>query len=154
MAITLVGDGGFQLNSQELQTIAHLKLPVKIFVVNNNGYHAIRVTQENYFQKNYVGSTAETGVSMPNLQALAHAYGIAHRRMENNATVRDVIAQAIASAQPEIIEILVDPNKHLLPKLGSFIRADGTMESRPLEDLVPLLDIDEFKSNMYTTLWE
>jgi acetolactate synthase-1/2/3 large subunit len=154
MAITLVGDGGFQLNSQELQTIAHLQLPVKIFVVNNNGYHAIRVTQENYFQKNYVGSTAETGVSMPNLQALAQAYGIAHRRMGNNTSVRDVIAQTIASLQPEIIEILVDPNKHLLPKLGSFIRADGTMESRPLEDLVPLLERDEFKSNMYTTLWE
>lgn len=150
MAITLVGDGGFQLNIQELQTIVHHKLPIKIFVINNDGYHAIRVTQENYFENRYVASTAETGVSLPSLRKIADAYGIHHRLIRNNDAVRGDIAATLANTQPEIIEILVDPGKHLMPKLGSFIKPDGTMASRPLEDLMPLLDRAEFRANMFT----
>jgi acetolactate synthase I/II/III large subunit len=148
MAITLVGDGGFQLNIQELQTIVHHQLPIKIFVINNNGYHAIRVTQENYFENRYVASSVESGVSMPSLKKIANAYGLRHRIIKNNGAVRAEITATLANQQPEIVEILVDPNKHLMPKLGSFIKPDGSMASRPLEDLVPLLDRDEFRANM------
>ncbi|MES2047207.1 MAG: thiamine pyrophosphate-binding protein [Pseudomonadota bacterium] len=151
MAITLVGDGGFQLNIQELQTMVHHQLPIKIFVINNDGYHAIRVTQENYFQNRYVGSTIKSGVSLPSLKKIADAYGMRHRVIVNNDAVRGEIAATLANQQPEIIEILVDPGKHLMPKLGSFIKPDGTMASRPLEDLMPLLDRAEFRSNMYIT---
>lgn len=150
MAITLVGDGGFQLNIQELQTIVHHRLPVKTFVLNNNGYHAIRVTQENYFQNRYVASTDATGVSLPSLAKIAHAYGLGHRVIANNGEVRAAIREVLASNEPEIIEIMVDPGKHLMPKLGSYIKPDGTMASRPLEDLLPLLDRAEFRANMYT----
>lgn len=150
MAITFVGDGGFQLNIQELQTIVHNQLPIKIFVINNDGYHAIRVTQENYFENRYVASTAGSGVSLPSFKKIADAYGIGHRTIINNNTVRDEILNTLNNQLPEIIEILVDPGKHLMPKLGSFIKPDGTMASRPLEDLVPLLDRDEFRSNMLT----
>lgn len=149
MAITLVGDGGFQLNIQELQTIAHNNLPVKIFVLNNNGYHAIRVTQENYFQNRYVASTDDTGVSLPSLTKIASAYGLNHRVITTNSDVRAAIAEVLLNVEPEIIEIMVDPGKHLMPKLGSYIKSDGTMASRPLEDLLPLLDRAEFSSNMY-----
>lgn len=148
MAITLVGDGGFQLNIQELQTIVHHQLPIKIFVINNNGYHAIRVTQENYFDNRYVASTIETGVSLPSLKKIADAYGLRHRFIKNNDAVRFEIAATLSNQQPEIIEILVDPSKHLMPKLGSFIKPDGSMASRPLEDLIPLLDRIEFRANM------
>lgn len=148
MAITVVGDGGFQLNIQELQTIAHHRLPVKIFVLQNNGYHAIRVTQENYFSGRYVASTPETGVSVPPFEKIASAYGIAYRRIDRNEAAAAQIQATLTDPQPEIIEVVVDPNKHLSPKLGSMIRADGTMVSRPLEDLVPLLDRAEFRANM------
>ena len=149
MAITFVGDGGFQLNIQELQTIVHHQLPIKIFVVNNDGYHAIRVTQENYFENRYVASTVETGVSLPSLKKIANAYGLRHRVIVNNDDVRGGITATLANQQPEIIEVMVDPGKHLMPKLGSFIKPDGTMASRPLEDLMPLLDRAEFRANMF-----
>ena len=150
MAITLVGDGGFQLNIQELQTIAHHQLPVKIFVINNGGYHAIRVTQETYFQSRYVASTSDSGVSLPELERIATAYRIAYRRIATNGEVLSQVAASLQQAGPEIIEVMVDPAKHLSPKLGSAIRADGTMVSRPLEDLMPLLDREEFQANMFT----
>jgi acetolactate synthase-1/2/3 large subunit len=150
MAITFVGDGGFQLNIQELQTMVHHNLPIKIFVVNNDGYHAIRVTQENYFERRYVASTSDSGVSLPSLKKIADAYGLRHRVIADNASVRDGISAALGNPQPEIIEIMVDPGKHLTPKLGSFIKPDGTMASLPLEDLLPLLDRAEFKALMFT----
>jgi acetolactate synthase-1/2/3 large subunit len=150
MAITVVGDGGLQLNIQELQTIVHHQLPIKIFVLNNNGYHAIRVTQDTYFQSRYVASSTDSGVSLPELERIAHAYEMGYRRVDNNAQVRTQIAEALRERGPEIIEVMVDPNQHLMPKLGSAIRPDGTMVSRPLEDLVPLLERDEFRANMFT----
>lgn len=149
MAITFVGDGGFQLNIQELQTMVHHQLPIKIFVINNDGYHAIRVTQENYFESRYVGSTVESGVSLPNLKKISDAYGVNYRLIRNNDEVRGGVVASLANQQPEIIEILVDPDRHLMPKLGSFIKPDGTMASRPLEDLMPLLDRAEFRANMF-----
>jgi acetolactate synthase-1/2/3 large subunit len=149
MAITLVGDGGFQLNIQELQTIAHHRLSIKICVVNNNGYHAIRVTQENYFQNRYVGSTAENGVSLPSLERIATAYGIGYRQIAANDVVVSELRAMLANPDPEIVEIMVDPAKHLMPKLGSYIKPDGSMASKPLEDLLPLLDREEFLANMY-----
>jgi acetolactate synthase-1/2/3 large subunit len=150
MAITVVGDGGFQLNIQELQTIAHNRFPIKIFVINNDGYHAIRVTQENYFQNRYVGSTANSGVSLPSLSRIANAYGIAYRQIASNDTVVENLRSVLGNPEPEIIEVIVDPGKHLMPKLGSYIKADGTMASKPLEDLLPLLDRAEFRANMFT----
>jgi acetolactate synthase-1/2/3 large subunit len=150
MAITVVGDGGFQLNIQELQTIKHHHLPIKIFVINNGGYHAIRVTQETYFENRYVASTESSGISLPALDKICHAYGLAYRKIEHNKEIAGQIKETLNVNAPEVIEVVVDPNKHLMPKLGSYIKVDGTMASRPLEDLVPLLDRAEFHANMIT----
>lgn len=150
MAITVVGDGGFQLNIQELQTIKHHHLPIKIFVINNGGYHAIRVTQETYFENRYVASTDSSGISLPALDKICHAYGLVYRKIEHNKDVAEQIIETLHVNAPEVIEVVVDPNKHLMPKLGSYIKSDGTMASRPLEDLVPLLDRAEFQANMIT----
>lgn len=154
MAVTVVGDGGFQLNIQELQTIAHHKLPVKIFVLQNNGYHAIRVTQDSYFENRYVASSNETGVSIPPFDRIAAAYGLAHRVIADNKSIRSIINQVLENPAPEIVEVIVDPSKHLFPKLGSYIKSDGTMASRPLEDLLPLLDREELRSNMFIEVLE
>jgi acetolactate synthase-1/2/3 large subunit len=154
MAITVVGDGGFQLNIQELQTIAHHCLPIKIFVLQNDGYHAIRVTQDSYFERRYVASSKETGVSIPPFEKIAQAYGIAYRMISNNESVRSEVAAVLKNPMPEIIEVFIDPIKHLFPKLGSYIKSDGTMASRPLEDLLPLLDRDELRANMFIEILE
>jgi acetolactate synthase-1/2/3 large subunit len=108
------------------------------------------VTQENYFQNRYVGSSANSGVSLPSLSRIADAYGITYRQIANNEEVVQTVRAVISNLEPEIIEVMVDPKKHLMPKLGSYIKEDGTMASKPLEDLLPLLDRTEFRSNMFT----
>jgi acetolactate synthase-1/2/3 large subunit len=148
-AVTVIGDGGLMLNLQELQSIAHHQLPIKVFVINNEGYHAIRVTQDTYFQKRYVGSTPESGVSLPSLEKLAALFGFGYSRIANNRELKAGIAAALAAPGPALIDVRVDPSKALMPKLSSYLKPDGTMASRPLEDLAPLLERDELKANMF-----
>jgi acetolactate synthase I/II/III large subunit len=152
MVTTFTGDGGFQLNIQELQTVKHHKLPIKIFVVSNEGYHAIRVTQKGYFKKNYVGSTIKSGVSLPNLKEISRAYGISYTSIKNNKEVNKKLKEIYSNINAQIIEVFTDPIKQLEPKLGSIIKSDGSMVSRPLEDLVPLLDRGLLKKFMYIDL--
>ena len=140
-AYTVVGDGGLQLNIQELQTIINQNLSIKIFVLQNQGYHAIRVTQDNYFNKRYIGSSSSTGIELPNLKKISKAYGLKYSKILNNKNV-------IKNNETEIIEVMIDPSKHLTPKLGSFLNKHGKMTSAPLEDLSPLLKREEFRSNM------
>jgi acetolactate synthase-1/2/3 large subunit len=149
LAITVIGDGGLQLNIQELQTIVHHRMPIKVFVISNDGYQSIRVTQENYFNNFRVGSSKESGVTMPDLKKIADAYGLKHSVIASNEDVRDGITRAISTDEPELIEVMVHPTNPLLPKLSSYIKPDGTMASLPLEDLVPALDRDEFNRNMF-----
>ena len=147
-AYTVMGDGGLQLNIQELQTIINQNLSIKIFVLQNQGYHAIRVTQENYFKKRYIGSSFSTGVQLPNLKKISKAYGLKYSKILNNKNLKKKIKNIIKNHEPEIIEVVIDPSKHLTPKLGSFLNKKGKMTSAPLEDLSPLLERDEFRSNM------
>ena len=146
--ITIVGDGGFQLNMQELQTISQRKIPIKIFVIQNDGYHAIRVTQDTYFNKKYIGSSKEFGVSIPSFKKIANTYNFNYTIIKNNKSVVSSIKKSFKNNKPEIIEIVVDPKKHLYPKLASKINNDGSMYTPALEDLFPFLDRDEFNSNM------
>jgi acetolactate synthase-1/2/3 large subunit len=148
LTITVVGDGGFQLNIQELQTIIQNKLPIKIFVLQNNSYHAIRVTQDVYFNSRYIASSNETGVSTPSLKKIAKAYDFKYSKINNNSSLTTKLKKILNTNHPEIIEIIIDPKKHLLPKLGSILKKDGTMISSPLEDLHPLMDRQEFLKNM------
>jgi acetolactate synthase-1/2/3 large subunit len=146
--MTIIGDGGFQLNIQELQTIVHHQLPIKIFIFNNQGYLSIRATQQNYCQGRFVGSNSTGGVSFPNLQKIAGAYGISYAKIERNEKLKEQIIQVLKLQGPVICEVMLNPDKYPLPKLASYKKADGSMESRPLEDLFPLLPREEFHSNM------
>jgi len=148
LTVTVVGDGGFQLNIQELQTIIHNKLPIKIFVLQNNNYHAIRVTQDTYFNSKYVASSTETGVSVPSFKKIAKAYNFKYYKIRNNNLLTTKLKKILNNNSPEIIEVVIDPAKHLLPKLGSVLKKDGTMITSPLEDLHPLLNRKEFLKNM------
>lgn len=149
LAITVIGDGGLQLNIQELQTIVHHCLPIKIFIISNEGYQSIRVTQETYFKNFFVASSKESGVSLPVIRKIADAYGIKYSLIATNEDVRAEIQKAISTKEPELIEVIVHPTKPLLPKLSSYVKPDGSMASLPLEDLVPHLDREEFLRNMF-----
>ena len=147
--ICLTGDGGIQWNIQELLTIRHYHLPIKIFIVNNGGYTCIRGTQNNFFNGRFVGSDPASGVSNPRFDKLAAAYDIPYSRIENNAGLRDGIAAVLAADGPAICELHVAVNQGISPRVSSFRREDGVMESRPIEDMAPFLPREEVWENMH-----
>lgn len=150
--ITVIGDGGFQLNIQELQTVVHNNLPIKIFVFNNQGYLSIRATQSAYFDGLFVGSGMSSGVGLPDLHRVAYAYGIPYVRLKDMTNLRDQISQIVETKGCVLCEVMLNPRKAPLPKLSSRKMPDGSIVSRPLEDLEPLLARDELQSNMLVDL--
>lgn len=145
--ICIDGDGGFQMNIQELETIARLNLPIKIFVMNNGGYAAIVASQSTYF-KRLVGSTPETGLTLPNTQKIAAAYDISSSLIASQAELLAGIETALNSEGPHICEVMVIPDEPRQPRVSSYQKPDGTMVSKPLEDLFPFLPRSEFFDNM------
>jgi acetolactate synthase-1/2/3 large subunit len=146
--VSVDGDGGFQMNLQELAVIAGLQLPVKFFVINNGGYASIRSSQDNYFQRRHIASDRASGLFLPPLPKLAEAYGAGYCRIEGEASLREKIEHVLASPGPVVCEVMVRENEPREPRLASFVRPDGSMVSRPLEDLYPFLDRAEFRENM------
>lgn len=144
----LAGDGSIQMNLQELQTIVSQRLPIKIFVLNNQGYHSIRQTQHNYFPDNIVGCGTESGLGFPDFGKLAFAYGIPFRRIADHSELAAGITDTLAGDGPQMCEVILDLNQQFAPKLSSRKLPDGRMVSSPLEDLAPFLDREEFRSNL------
>jgi len=144
--ICLAGDGSLQLNIQELQTLVHHRLPVKLFVLNNGGYLSIRGTQESFFG-NMIGESAASGVSFPDYVRVAQAYGIPASRVCACDTTQG-IADALASEGPHVCEVMLDPAQRFEPRLASRRLPDGRMESPPLEDMFPFLDRAELAENL------
>ncbi len=145
--ICLAGDGSSQLNIQELQTIVHSQLPVKVFLLNNDGYLSIRSTQQNFFPDNFVGESPRSGVSFPDMVKLACAYGIRSFRIEGPGFGKQ-IDEALATDGPLLCEVMLDPDQQFEPKLSSRVLPDGRIVSPELEDLAPFLDRDELRSNL------
>jgi acetolactate synthase I/II/III large subunit len=150
--ICLAGDGSVQLNIQELQTIAHHRLPVKLFVLNNGGYLSIRGTQDSFFQKR-IGEGPGSGLSFPDTRKLAEAYGLPSMRIgpENCA---GAIEEALAMEGPVVCEVMLDPAQRFEPRLASRRLEDGRMVSSPLEDMFPFLDRDELRENLLIPMVE
>jgi len=146
--VSVDGDGGFQMNLQELAPISGLNLPIKFFVVNNNGYASIRSSQDNYFNKLHIASDRASGLFLPPLEGLAKAYGVNYWRIETEEYLDKKIQEILASDGPAVCEIMVRENEPRTPRLASVVKADGSMASRPLEDLWPFLERDEFRQNM------
>jgi acetolactate synthase-1/2/3 large subunit len=150
LTITIVGDGGLMLNVQELQTISHHKLPIIIFVFNNRGYFSIRMTQKAYFGGHYVGSDEASGVSIPKIADLAKAFSLSYEIVENHSELKRKLPMILLGKMPILVEIMLTPEKPLLPKLSSRRREDGTMESLPLDDMEPFLpkeELDELRNS-------
>lgn len=148
--VCLAGDGSIQMNIQELQTIATNKLPISIFVLNNNGYLSIRLTQKNFFPDNPVGADPESGVGIPNFAGLAAAYGLGYASARTNAELAEAIRATLESPGPRLCEVFLDPEQPFAPKTSSRRLPDGRMVSAPLEDMFPFLDRDEFEQNIIT----
>jgi acetolactate synthase-1/2/3 large subunit len=146
--ICVDGDGGFQLNIQELATIAQLKLPIKLFVLNNDGYASIRATQGAYFGGPNIGCSSETGVSLPDYRKIASAYGLQAATIEDQSDLRAGVRQVLRSDGPVVCTVRVRPEEIRAPRVTSTQRPDGSFVSKPLEDLWPLLDRKEFAENM------
>lgn len=146
--ICIAGDGSIQMNLQELQTIVHHALPIKIFVLSNDGYLAIRNTQDTFFKSRYVGADKAHGVSCPDILKVAKAYGIPAYRLNNQKGMKKMIQKVLHAKGPVICDIVMDPKQPLIPKASSLILPDGSMQSKPLEDMYPFLDREEFKNNM------
>lgn len=143
------GDGSFQFNVQELLTIAHYRLPIQIFVLNNQGYSNIRATQNSFFERRYVGADAASGVGNPRFDCLAAAYGMRYSRIATNGDIDEGVRAALAGDGPGICEVNVSPEQGIWPKASAFRRPDGTFESRPLEDMAPFLSREELWENMH-----
>lgn len=151
--ICLSGDGGMQLNIQELQTIFHHNLPVKIFVLNNEGYLAIRHTQDGFLDSRYVGSDKSGGLSLPDYVKVAGAYGVKADRIRHHGELQQKIRWALEESGPILCEIMVARNQEVNPRLGFDRRPDGIGVPRPLEDMYPFLDRGEYLENMIVRPW-
>ncbi len=148
--VCISGDGSIQMNLQELQTILTNKLPIKIFVINNDGYHSIRQTQTNIFgHHTKVGIGPESGdLSFPALEKLAWAYGYPYKACRENAEIEATLDEAFKTEGAFLAEIFVDATQFFEPKSATKRLPDGSLFSPPLEDLAPFLDRDELKSIM------
>ena len=132
------GDGSIMPNIQELETIRRLNLPIKIMVVNNNGYSSIRISQMRWFNR-MIAADSTSGLTLPDLGRLAEAFGIPFSRVGSEAELGGVLDRVLASDGPELVDIRVPADEDRRPRLSNYQRADGTMASKPLEDLFPFL---------------
>jgi acetolactate synthase-1/2/3 large subunit len=141
------GDGGLQLNIQELETIRRLNLPVKLFVLNNDAYASIRTSQSRYFGR-LAGADPSSGVTLPPLRGVVEAYGLPYARIERDTGLTARVRELLEAPGPVVIEVMTPREEPRAPSLSSFRKPDGSMVSKPLEDLWPFLPRDEFLSNM------
>lgn len=154
--ICLEGDGSIMMNLQELQTILTNNLPIKIFLINNNGYHSIRLTQTNLFSNHCkVGIGPESGdLSFPEFEKLAKAFGYKYFSAHSNKEMKDVVDKVLKIDGPVFCEIFTDTKQVWEPKSSTKRLEDGTLVSPPLEDLAPFLPREELKKNMFIPLME
>lgn len=154
--ICLEGDGSIMMNLQELQTILTNKLPIKIFLINNSGYHSIRITQSNLFSEHSkVGIGEESGdLSFPDFKKLSEAFGYPYYSARSNKEMKEVVDQVLSLDGPVFCEIFTDTEQRWEPKSSTKRLEDGTLVSPPLEDLAPFLPREELKEIMFIPLME
>jgi acetolactate synthase I/II/III large subunit len=147
--ICIEGDGSFHMNSLEMETISRLNLPIKIFVLSNNGYASIRNMQQKYFDGRLVGCGPSSGLTFPELIGIGQSCGIpSGARINSNEAIRYILHSVMEHNDPTLIEVMVAPDHKIQPRTSSRQCPDGSMETAPMEDLWPFLPRDEFIENM------
>ncbi len=138
--ILINGDGAFQMNIQELETLARLKLPVKIFIWNNQGYASIRSMQNNIFGGFQVASGESSGLTLPDTVRVAEAYGLRTFRISDNRQLEEQIERILNAEGPILCELLISPDETVSPRTKTIVHEDGTLESYPLERMWPIVE--------------
>lgn len=147
--ICLAGDGSLQMNIQELQTVIHHQMPIKIIYLNNDGYVSIKQTQDGFFGGHRVGSDPKSGVSFPDILKLGKAYGFNTHQISTHKDLDKEIDYVLSQKGPFICEVILANDYKFFPKVSSKKLDDGRMISAPLEDLAPFMDREEFRSNLF-----
>ena len=146
--ICATGDGSIMMNLQELQTIKHYNLPIKIVLFSNGGYNAIRQTCKNFFNGVFIGCTAETGVSFPDFEKVAELFGFGYRRCENNFEIKECIEWLLQSSGNVLLDVQEKYDDPLIPKVMSRMNEDGTFSTPALHDMAPFLPLEEIEEFM------
>jgi len=152
--ICLAGDGSIQMNLQELETLVYHELPIKVFVFNNAGYVSMRQTQDNLFGGARFGESPASGLGLPDMVAVARAFGISASRVDRHSMLPAAIKDTLESAGPSLLDLVMDPEQTFAPKVIAEKRPDGRLVSKPLEDMFPWLDREELLDNMLIDLYE
>ena len=154
--ICLEGDGSIMMNLQELQTVLTNQLPIKLFLINNNGYHSIRITQSNLFREHCkIGIGPESNdLSFPEFKKIAEAFGFPYYSAHSNAEMKRVVDEVLKQEGPVFCEIFTDTEQVWEPKSSTKRLPDGTLVSPPLEDLAPFLPREELRKNMFIPLMD
>ena len=150
--VSVEGDGSLQLNLQELSTLKSLNLPIRLFIMNNNGYASIRNTQRNYFDERYVATGQEAGLLIPDLVKLAEAIGLDAVRISDASELDEKIQYVLNHPGPILCDVTIIKDEALWPKVSANPQANGSMISMPLEDMTPLLSLDQLKQEMLVSL--
>ena len=151
--ICLAGDGSLQMNIQELQTMRYYNLPIKLFILDNAGYISIRQTQEALFSSRLVGSGPDSGVGNPDFKKILEAYGIPCQFMDTHEAVSQNLDLVLNAEGPSACQVKLLSDYKFIPKASSEKTADGRMVSKPLEDMFPFLDREEFRDNLLIPEW-
>jgi acetolactate synthase-1/2/3 large subunit len=146
--ICVNGDGGFQLNIQDLETVRRLNLPIKYFVLCNGTYASIMTTQRNHFQGRLVGSDPSSNLTLPDLKKVAEAYGIRFMEIRDHSSIRRNVQSVLEAPGPVVCAVNVSSGQAIAPRATSSMKPDGTIVSLPMEDMAPRLPRSEFLSNM------
>ena len=145
--IGVTGDGSFMMNLQELQTIKHYNLPIKLFVWNNDGYLSIRTTQKKFFEGREIGTDAESGVSIPSIRDVVKSFGIEHIYADAKG-LEHAVQTTLDCSGPIVCEVLCERWQEVVPTMQGRKNVDGTISAPPLEDMYPFLSREEFYDNM------
>ena len=146
--ICIDGDGGFFMNIQELELVYRYQLPIKFFILNNDGYGSIKTTQNTHFKGNLVVSDPSSGLTLPSIELNAAAYKIPYVKIETQQNLKLDLSNVLSMHGPIICELIVDPDHKTLPKASVYKKEDGSFATRPMEDLAPFLDRNEFLNNL------
>lgn len=146
--VCVTGDGSAAMNMQELEVVKRLELPVKIFVSDNQGYAMIYGSQNGNFSGRLTGCTKESGLTLPDMRKIAEAIGIHGETIENETELSKKVDSILEFNGPVVCKVNTDITQKVLPKQANYMKADGQMASRPIEDMAPLLDRDEYEAVM------
>lgn len=146
--ICIDGDGGMFMNVQELELIKRYNLPIKLFIINNNGYGAIRTSQKNYFNNHLVACDLSSGLSLPSIELTSNAYQIPYTKIIDQKNLKEDIFKVLSIEGPVICELMVDPNHTTLPRASVYKNEKGGFETAPMENMIPFLERTEFMENL------